>query len=492
MLGSMSTLRLRMAPALVGLLLVLTGPACERGPERAAAPSVTSSQASPSEGGSRGGEAEEGEAEEEGEDADRIDRDGVAMRTGRIRRDPAQGWGGTQIFGGGNDWEPATAADPSAPYVYVLTTRYSGKGPLPCASCDLPAMAFRVSSDGGRTFGPVRYLEPNIPGGQFDPQLATDAAGDVLASWMDGKSRIMFARSADHGRTWTPARVVSHGAGWGDHPWLGVSPNGLHVYIGFNHAASWVAQSHDGGSTWLPARQVSTEDRYYFANGTVVTDAGDVVISSSSYALPYSTVGRNAPIRVEVERSTDGGSTFSTTIVDTVEQPRGCVSDGCPFNHYGGHAVVALTVGGLVVAYDGALRADGDQFIWVRRSADFGATWSARTRLSPKVPGVVAMNVGVAAAPDGEVRVAWQDSRAGAFRWNTFVRASHDAGVSWDTAVDVSDARSGYGYLHPRGYDADYGDYMQVALTSEGSTFAVWGAGFGYAGPGGTWFNVEA
>ncbi len=52
--------------------------------------------------------------------------------------------------------------------------------------------------------------------------------------------------------------------------------------------------------------------------------------------------------------------------------------------------------------------------------------------------------------------------------------------------------RSGFGYLHPRGYDADYGDYMQVALTSEGSTFAVWGAGFGYAGPGGTWFNVEA
>jgi hypothetical protein len=39
-----------------------------------------------------------------------------------------------------------------------------------------------------------------------------------------------------------------------------------------------------------------------------------------------------------------------------------------------------------------------------------------------------------------------------------------------------------FGYLHPRGYDADYGDYMH-RLTSEGSTFAVWGAGFGYPVP---------
>ena len=101
------------------------------------------------------------------------------------------------------------------------------------------------------------------------------------------------------------------------------------------------------------------------------------------------------------------------------------------------------------------------------------------------------MNPGIAASSGGEVRVAWQDSRNGPFRWNTFVRASHDGGVTWDRAVDVSDVNGGYGYLHPRGYDADYGDYMQVAITSTGETFAVWGAGFGYAGPGGTWFNVE-
>jgi hypothetical protein len=352
-------------------------------------------------------------------------------------------------------------------------------------------MAFRASADGGRTFGPVRYLRPNIEGGQFDPQLATDASGDVFASWMDGKSRIMFSRSSDHGATWTAARVVSHGAGWGDHPWLGVSPSGEHIYIGFNHAASWVAQSHDGGATWSAAQQISTEDRYYFANGTVVADDGDVAISSASYQLPYSTIGRNAPIQIEVERSTDGGATFQTTVVDTVEQPRGCVSDGCPFNHYGGHAVLATSDGVLVMAYDGAKTAGGDQYLWTRRSSDFGVTWTPRSRLSSTAEGAVAMNPGIAAMPGGEVRIAWQDSRNGPSRWNTFVRVSHDFGVTWDRAVDISDVNGGYGYLHPRGYDADYGDYMQVVITSTGETFAVWGAGFGYAGPGGTWFNVE-
>ena len=366
----------RTAVALIALL-TLFGSACDRTADRASTSPHPSPSAEPSEGATRGGEGDQ-EGETEGQDADRIDRHGVAARTGPVRHEPTPGWRGATLFGRANDWEPATAADPSAPYVYVLTTRYSGKGPLPCASCDIPAMAFRASSDGGRTFGPVRYLQPNIPGGQFDPQLATDGAGDVLASWMDGKSRIMFSKSTDHGQTWTPARVVSHGAGWGDHPWLGVSPNGLHVYIGFNHAASWVAQSHDGGATWLPAQQVSTEDRYYFANGTAVTDDGNVVISTASYALPYSSVGRRSPIQVEVERSTDGGATFDSTIVDTVKQPRGCVSDGCPFGHYGGHAVIALSGDTLVLAYDGAVHAGGDQYLWVRRSTDFGDTWSAR------------------------------------------------------------------------------------------------------------------
>jgi len=137
-------------------LVALMGSACDRTSDRAST-SPHPPSAVPGEGATRGGEGDQG-GETEGQDADRIDRHGVAARTGPVLHEPTPGWRGATLFGRANDWEPATAADPSAPYVYVLTTRYSGKGPLPCASCDIPAMAFRASSDGGRTFGLVRYL----------------------------------------------------------------------------------------------------------------------------------------------------------------------------------------------------------------------------------------------------------------------------------------------------------------------------------------------
>ena len=97
----------------------------------------------------------------------------------------------------------------------------------------------------------------------------------------------------------------------------------------------------------------------------------------------------------------------------------------------------------------------------------------------------------VVGTDDGDFRVAWQDDRNGDRRWNTFVRTSADGGHTWTAGVDISDAGGGRGYKHPKGYDADYGDYMQVAVTDTGKTFATWGAGFSYDGPGGTWFNVE-
>ena len=115
---------------------------------------VEAGRAAEQAGGESGERAGEESGAEEG-DADRIQRAGVAERTGSLRRTTAPGWVGERIFGNGNDWEPATATDPGAPYVYLLTTRYSGHGPLPCDRCDMPAMALKVSGDGGATFGGV-------------------------------------------------------------------------------------------------------------------------------------------------------------------------------------------------------------------------------------------------------------------------------------------------------------------------------------------------
>ena len=67
---------------------------------------------------------------------------------------PASGWVGSRLLSlNTDDWEPAVATDPKAPWVYLLTTRY-GVVPPGCTShCPSPFIALAISSDGGSSFG---------------------------------------------------------------------------------------------------------------------------------------------------------------------------------------------------------------------------------------------------------------------------------------------------------------------------------------------------
>jgi hypothetical protein len=130
-------------------------------------------------------------------------RDGTLGVIDEIRRDPAPGWVGERLLNEtGNDWEPAIAADPNAPYVYVLHNRYGGEPA--CRKCPDPAMILHVSKDGGRTFGGERFLcECRGVRGQFDPLIeVVPETGDVYAVWMNDWD-IHFSVSRNHGRSWS-------------------------------------------------------------------------------------------------------------------------------------------------------------------------------------------------------------------------------------------------------------------------------------------------
>jgi hypothetical protein len=58
--------------------------------------------------------------------------------------------------------------------------------------------------------------------------------------------------------------------------------------------------------------------------------------------------------------------------------------------------------------------------------------------------------------------------------------------------VKISDATSGADYKTPDGFLDVYGDYGEIDVTSAGKTIGVWGEGFSWIGPGGSWFNREA
>ena len=404
---------------------------------------------------------------------------------------PTPGWAGERIVDEtGNDWEPAIATDPNAPFVYLLHNRYGG--PDACANgCPDPAMILHISKDGGRTWRPGRFL-CRCKGwkGQFDPLIDVVAdTGDVVAAWMN-QFKIHFSRSSDQGRTWSRPVWIHPDVRWGDKPNLAVSDDGQDVYVQYNGPTggdNYVAMSHDGGDTWSTER-LTDGPRYYFDYGGAVLPDGRVVFSqiSFSYSGPHHTAEGTQQIHVFV--SPNEGATWNEILVDELELGSPCTSRSCYEDFYdSGPALAEDADGGLVVVYNGASEHKGPQSVYARSSTNGGQTWSDRVQLSR--PGVnSAFPAAVGDGSDG-ARVWFMAERNG--RWNVWYRTTSDLGQTWSPREKLSDATGGTAYKHRNGFDEVYGDYGEIALTSDGKTVAAWGEGKSYFGPGGVWFNRE-
>ena len=402
----------------------------------------------------------------------------------------AVGWRGAQPLDlAHDDWEPAIAADPSAPFVYWLATRYA---PKPCSgNCPTPWTALSVSADGGATWSPARPLCACKGSGQFDPIVeVVPNTGHVYAIYMNGFN-VVFTKSTNHGQTWS-APVKTYGnVSWNDKPTLTMSADGQHVYVTWNCPNAgdpWVAVSHNFGQTFSQQKLVDSA-RYFFAYDATTLPNGTVVLSQSS--LDYSGPGGAAVGQVwqHVFVSTNQGTTWTNVLVDQVELGPACATAGCYADFHSGHSGVSSdSAGKLYLVYDGATAPGGPQSSWVRTSTNGGLAWSARTQLS--APGAHTTGPAVEAAGAGDVRT-WYASQGAGGRWSIFYRASTTGGSSWSAPVKISDAISGNGYDNADGFLEFYGDYGEVDVTSAGDTVATWGEGFSYNGPGNVWVNVE-
>ena len=356
-----------------------------------------------------------------------------------------------------------------------------------------------ISSDGGSSFGPQVPLCLCLGvKAQYDPVIeVVPDTGAVYAALLNGDRHngfsTSFTKSTDHGRTWSAPVHVYGNVSWTDKPEIATSASGKDVYISWNGPEGgdlYVGQSHDYGETWTQ-QKLSDSKRYYYAyDGRVLAD-GTVVFSESS--LQYS---GSKTVQGEVWHhaviSRDGGATWEDRVVAKVPIGENCVADGCKPDFYIGQtSVVSDAPGHLVFAYEGPTTDLGPQRVYVATSSDAGRTWSAGTPLS--VAGEDATGPRLA-AQGGTVRL-WYMQTAGADNadaWNVWYRSSTDGGRGWSAPVKISDAPAGAtDYVGPNGFAEIYGDYGEIAVTSAGKTFATWGEGFSYTGPGGTWFNVQ-
>jgi hypothetical protein len=497
--------RLLLAAVLSALSLLLVG---------AAAPLLSHRTPTPdrriaAEGAARAGG--EGRAEVPGEDelATTAEREqaladaqakGTFGSRGPSTRRPATGWVGSQVLDPStDDWEPAVATDPNTPYVYMLTTRYGE--PKPCPShCPSPWIGLTTSSDGGSTWSAVAPLcVCRGSGAQYDPTIeVVPNTGVVVAVFLNadraGGFSAVYSASGDHGATWSDAVHVYGNVAWTDKPEVTTSASGKAVYVSWNGPQGgdpYIGQSHDFGQTWTQTKLV-TSKRYYYAYDARVLPDGTVVFSESSevYSGSKKVTGQ---VWHHAIISRDRGTTWENVVVAKVPVGEACIADGCGPDFYTGQtSVVSDATGHVVFAYEGPAVTDGPQRVYVKTSSDEGRTWGAATALSAS--GEDATGPRLASAGGGDVRVWYMQTANGddPDAWNVFYRSSPNGGRTWSAPVKISDApANAAGYTNANGFDEIYGDYGEIAITSEGKTIAVWGEGFSWTGPGGTWFNLQ-
>jgi hypothetical protein len=395
----------------------------------------------------------------------------------------ASGFDSERLWGTGDDWEPAVAADPSSSWVYQATTRYGG--PKACSSCSDPAIIVRASSDGGATWGADTYICAckNVKA-QNDPQLSVANDGTIYAAWLnDYQPGVVFSKSTNHGASWsTPKAVGGKSLSFTDKPILTISPTGHDVYIAFNASDSYIVASHDFGATWGTRVKTNSDGLYWFAEGGVVAPNGSIYFSES--AENQTSTGQ---VKLAVLRSTNAGVSWTTTFVDTAEQQPACTVATCPADFFGPQAMISADAAGkLLVAYTLGTSSGAPKGLYVRTSTD-GVTWSARQQLNSL--GDSGFPVVTHGPTAGDFRVAWQDNRNGASAYNTWYTRTANGGSTWSAAVRLSDLGSGAAYKTAAGYAFPYGDYFEMDTAPSGVNYVIWSEGTNYVGPGGSWFT---
>jgi len=391
----------------------------------------------------------------------------------------------------GDQWEPAMAADTHG-HVYVLYPQY---GTVPdCPACTAPTMALTISDDNGQSWQPSKVLSP-LPTGQYDPQIVVDPVDHqtVYASWMQNEKRdVVVARSLDFGRNWSFS-FAERGQEDTDKPVLTV--RGADVYVGFNHEEEFiVAASHDSGQTFsLVNVNPNAEVGSSLAGGATVDLSGNVYFGWTAYARHEM---QSRPVSVYLSRSTDGGRTWASLLLDQSSAPPECEAQSCGTGFLGPQISLASdAAGGLYALWNAGSQNGGPERIYFSSSTTDGATWSERADVSPAGPGVEHAFPAIVAGASGDVRIAWMDAReheagrADRPLWNTYYRSSTNGGATWSPEAQLSSSASGYDYILANGFRFPFGDYFSLAIDSEGATQAVWGEGSNYKYPGSIWYT---
>jgi hypothetical protein len=355
------------------------------------------------------------------------------------------------IVVGSNQWQPATP---------------NNAGNFGLGASGVTTCAVWSSHDGGRTWkggrlensgldqlgGPLRPLV-QVPSEFGDPDVGNLISADqntvfdrhgnawyqcINAGAGSGDVKVFVYRSSDGGSTWSaPVAAFSEldTRIQLDRGWLAIDDSGGPrdgtLYLTFETMfyqaylpEVYARKSTDGGRTWGPIVRVDHDDnraqwdpRQYpvvGADGTLY-----VVYDAAALVSPAPVDAQVTPLKLMVGRSSDGGQTFDTSVVEPsvtrIKSPDEAFS-------YFTEEISAIAAdpshpGRVAVAWPDAR--SGDARILMRYSLDGAHTWSPIVEVPDDPAGDHNQHdhVGLTYLPDGRLVVVWRDRRAsgGAF-----------------------------------------------------------------------------
>src|SRR5947209_6238253 len=305
----------------------------------------------------------------------------------------------------GDTWEPAITADRFG-HVYVLIPDF----PPSCKGCASSTAYLVVSSDNGKSWSAPRPItDPNVE--QIDVQVKVYPVDGktVYASWLqNNKSVIEVAKSTDFGQTWATVIANSTKAGT-DKDILAVRGND--VYVSYDHAqVVWCSSSHDGGVTWTSVKvNANAQFGWSLTGGGTVDPAGNVYFSWDGYTQNG---GAKGPVNLYVTKSSDGGLSWTPTLLDISSSPPDCSAFSRGWAFLGlGIAMTSDMAGRLYVLWNAGAVDGGSERIYYSTSTDQGNTWTPRADVSLAPLGVDHAFPSVAAGTAGDIRIAWMDQR---------------------------------------------------------------------------------
>lgn len=226
---------------------------------------------------------------------------------------------------------------------------------------------YRRSTDVGATFGaPVLLSRPNaiLASGANLAAYGTKIDA-VFVERVGGGSVVRYRRSTDNGRTWSAPLTLSPSTGLADFPQVARDSAGR-VFVSWTNGKNGrinVRRSTDGGTTFLAAVQLATTASQPYGSsyyeGFPHVATGNGVVYVAWYQNLWT---------VRVRRSTDGGATWQPGL--------NVATDG------NGYYLLDLAAAGSAAVLGYVKATASDIYTVVRRTSNKGASWLGPVAIS--------------------------------------------------------------------------------------------------------------